>query len=54
MKSKMELYETAFWAATGQYVKLVRYHKRFNYYDVETIAGEKASAFVHELSNFGL
>lgn len=34
MKSKMELYETAFWVSIGHYVKLVKYHKRFNYYDV--------------------
>ena len=54
MKTKFEMYKTAFWASTGQYVKLVKYHKRFNYYDVETAVGEKGCAFINELSNFVL
>jgi len=52
--TKHKLYKTAFWAAIGHYVRLVKYHKRFNYYDVETPDGEKGCAFVHELSNFCL
>jgi hypothetical protein len=52
MKSKYELYTTAFWAAIGHYVRLVKYHKRFDYYDVETPSGEKGRAFITELSNF--
>lgn len=54
MKSKYEMYSTAFWVSIGHYVKLVKYHKRFNYYDVETPSGEKGRAFVHELTNFVL
>ena len=54
MRTKFEIYQTAFWVSIGQYVKLVKYHKRFGYYDVETPSGEKGCAFIHELSNFVL
>jgi len=52
--TKQELYTTAFWISIGQYVRLVKYHKRFKYYDVLTPSGEKGSAFLHELTNFVL
>ena len=54
MKSKYYLYKTAYWVSVGQYVKLVKYHARFNFYDVETPAGEKGRAFLHELTSFVL
>lgn len=54
MKSKYEMYSTAYWVSIGQYVKLVKYHKIFNYYDVLTPSGEKGSAFIYELTNFVL
>lgn len=51
---KLYLYKTAFWAATGQYVKLVKYHKIGNYFDIETSIGEKGCAQFCELSRFCL
>jgi len=54
MKSKYELYKTAFSTSIGQFVKLVKFHKRFNYYDVETPSGEKGCAFINELTRFCL
>ena len=53
-RTKNEMYKTAFWNSIGQFVKLVKYHKRFNYYDVETPSGEKGRAFINELSRFCL
>jgi hypothetical protein len=52
MKKKENLYKTAFWAGIGQYVKLIKYHIKFQYYDIETISGEKEKVSAHELSNF--
>jgi hypothetical protein len=51
---KRYLYKTAFWLSIGQFVKLVKYHKVGNYYDVETPAGEKGCAQFCELDRFCL
>ena len=54
MRTKYHYYKTALWIATGHFVKLVKYHERFHYYEIETIPGEKCNVPVHELKDFVL
>jgi hypothetical protein len=54
MRTKYHYYKTALWIATGHFVKLVKYHERFHYYEIETIPGEKVKVPVHELKDFVL
>lgn len=54
MKSKYEMYKTAYWVSIGHYVKLIKFHKSGGYYDIETISGEKGRALLSELSSFVL
>jgi hypothetical protein len=54
MKSKYEMYKTAFCRSTGQFVKLIKYHSRFNYYEVESICGERFNCGLNDLERFTL
>ena len=53
-KTKKEIYQTAIWNKTGEYVKLEKYHKYGDYYSIRTIAGERFNAQTAELDHFVL
>jgi hypothetical protein len=54
MRTKKEMYQTARWEKTDEYVKLNKYHKYGDYYDITTISGEKYSVFAAELTDYCL
>ena len=54
METKKSLYKTAIWLVSGECVKLVKYHRYGNYYDIETIAGDSYRVQECELDRFVL
>lgn len=54
MKTKWELFKTAFWPERGEFVALEKFHKYGNYYDIRTISGERFRVLASEMENYVL
>jgi hypothetical protein len=54
MKTKWEMYKTAFWPERNEFVGLEKFHHYGNYYSIITISGERFNVPVSELDRFVL